>query len=79
MQVGVPAENFTGFISLFIARKLFPAVHEGSCDHGAHKHLADEIAAEQTKNAGALCRTPGILRNALLSLWAKPKDRDHFR
>jgi|HubBroStandDraft_5_1064220.scaffolds.fasta_scaffold98467_2 hypothetical protein len=47
MQVGVPAENFTGFIPLFIARKLFPPVHEGPFDHAAHNQLADKIAASQ--------------------------------
>jgi hypothetical protein len=42
MQVGVPAENFTGFIPLFIAPKLFPPVHETAFDHAA-----DKIAASQ--------------------------------
>jgi hypothetical protein len=47
MQVGAPAENFTGFIPLFIARKLFPPVQETPFDRAAHKQLADKIAASQ--------------------------------
>jgi hypothetical protein len=47
MQVGAPAENFTGFITLFIAGRLFPPVRQGPFDHAAHKQLADKIAASQ--------------------------------
>jgi hypothetical protein len=59
MQVGAPAENFTGFIPLFVARKPFPPVHEGPFDRAAHKQLADKIAASQRP----VCkRTPEYLK-----------------